>query len=78
MRNIMSALAFALLLAGGSAVAAEPEKTEAPSEKEQPAAQEEAAEPEKICRQIALQLGSRKRERVCMTRKEWREFNRGD
>ncbi|WP_454599274.1 hypothetical protein [Qipengyuania sp. SM2507] len=78
MRKVLSSLAFTLLLAGAPALAVEPDQKEAQSEKEQSVAQDEAAEPKKICRQIALQSGSRQRERVCMTREEWREFNRGD
>ena len=40
--------------------------------------QEEKAEDKRICRRISTGMGSRKKERVCMTSKEWREFNRGN
>tara|TARA_R110002072_G_scaffold58144_2_gene148712 strand:- start:10625 stop:10861 length:237 start_codon:yes stop_codon:yes gene_type:complete len=78
MRNTLSSLALAFLVAGTPAMAAEPEQKAAQGEKDRPAAQDEASEPKKICRQVALQTGSRQRERVCMTKEQWREFNRGD
>lgn len=34
-----------------------------------------AQQPEKICRQVALQAGTRKKEKLCLTAKEWRELN---
>lgn len=40
--------------------------------------QEEKAEDKRICRRISTGMGSRKKERVCMTSEEWREFNRGN
>ncbi|MBO6609149.1 hypothetical protein [Altererythrobacter sp.] len=40
--------------------------------------QEEKAEDKRICRRISVGMGSRKKERVCMTSGEWREFNRGN
>ena len=41
-------------------------------------AEERTAEDKRICRRISTGMGSRKKERVCMTREEWREFNRGN
>jgi DNA-binding IclR family transcriptional regulator len=44
-----------------------------------PAAQQGEAKPakddSKICRQIALEPGSRRKEKVCLTAAEWRENN---
>ena len=37
----------------------------------------EKAEPKKICRRIASDMNSRRTVRVCKTKEEWREFNRG-
>lgn len=42
-----------------------------------PAAQEEAKEEERICRRIRTDMSSRRATRVCLTRDEWRELNRG-
>ncbi|MHA7818236.1 MAG: hypothetical protein ACX930_01170 [Erythrobacter sp.] len=36
---------------------------------------EEAEEAKRICRRIRTDMSSRRMERVCMTRDEWREFN---
>ena len=38
---------------------------------------EEAEKPKKICRAIRTDASSRRKERVCLTREQWREFNRG-
>ena len=38
---------------------------------------QEAREEKKICRRIQS-MGSRRSERVCMTKKQWREFNNGN
>ena len=38
-------------------------------------AEEEAKEEKRICRRIRLDMSSRRAERVCKTREEWREFN---
>ena len=32
---------------------------------------------DRICRRVALDVSSRKKEEVCLTAKEWREFNTG-
>lgn len=37
----------------------------------------EKAEPKKICRRIATDMNSRRTSRVCKTKEQWREFNRG-
>lgn len=78
MRIILSSLAFALILTGVPALAADPDQKEAQSEKQMPVVRDETTEPKKICRRIALQTGSRQRERVCMTKEQWTEFNRGN
>ncbi|MXO90161.1 hypothetical protein [Pontixanthobacter aquaemixtae] len=41
------------------------------------AKEEEAKEPKKICKRVQS-MGSRRGERICMTREEWREYNRGN
>ena len=38
------------------------------------AAQQKKAE-EKICKLVALQMGSRRKEKVCLTASEWRDYN---
>ncbi len=46
----------------------------------QPAAEEkkeEAKKEKKICRRITS-MGSRRSERVCMTREQWEEYNNGN
>jgi len=40
--------------------------------------EEQQTEEKRICRRINTGMGSRKKERVCMTREQWREFNRGN
>ncbi len=35
----------------------------------------QAKEAEKICRMVALDTGSRRKERLCLTASEWRKFN---
>lgn len=66
-------LALALV---SQAEPAQPEVQEEERATEQ--SQEEKAEDKRICRRISTGMGSRKKERVCMTSKEWREFNRGN
>lgn len=67
-----AALTISPVSAQSSASPADAEETAAKSE-EAPAAKED----EKICRNIS-QMGSRKKERKCMTQKEWLRFNRGE
>ncbi len=78
MRIVLSSFALALAVAGAPALAVEPALNQAPGEKEQSAAQDKAAESKQICRRVVTQMGSRKRERLCMTSDQWREYNRGD
>ncbi|MBU0669816.1 MAG: hypothetical protein KJ703_01695 [Alphaproteobacteria bacterium] len=78
MRHVLKSLAFALALTGIPASAADPEQKELTSDKERAAAQEVASEPKQICRRVAIETGSRQRQRLCMTQEQWREFNRGN
>ncbi|MDP4539334.1 hypothetical protein Q9K01_06835 [Qipengyuania sp. DY56-A-20] len=78
MRNLFSSLALALVLTGAPASAAEPAQKEVQGEKKPEAAPQQASEAKQICRRVAIQTGSRQRERVCMTSEQWREFNRGN
>ena len=78
MRHVLKSLAFALALTGIPASATDPEQKEASSEKEQAVVPEVASEPKKICRHVAIETGSRQRQRLCMTQEQWREFNRGN
>ena len=48
---------------------------EAAPKTEQPQAQTQAQTSDRICRRVALDIGSRKKEEVCLTAKEWRVFN---
>lgn len=76
MRIVVAALAAVTLLAAPAIATPQsepsPDTTEAAPELPTPEAKED-----KVCRQIA-QTGSRKKERVCKTRKEWVRFNRGE
>lgn len=63
------------------ALVAQAEPVQPAPEAEEPKieqAKEGKAEDKRICRRINTGMGSRKKERVCMTRDEWREFNRGN
>ncbi|MDA0819141.1 MAG: hypothetical protein O3C52_08515 [Proteobacteria bacterium] len=56
----------------------EPAQPKVQEERSAEQVQEEKNENKRICRRISTGIGSRKKERVCMTSKEWREFNRGN
>lgn len=43
-----------------------------------PAPSQREAEEKRICRNIRPDMSSRRKERVCMTSEQWREFNRGN
>ena len=51
-----------------------------PSPPENDQEQSESSERDKklICRRINTEIGSRKTERVCLSREQWREYNRGN
>lgn len=70
---------FSTLLALAFVAQAEPVQP-APKEEEQKVEKkkEEKVEDKRICRRITAGIGSRKKERVCMTRAQWREFNQGN
>lgn len=70
---------FSTVLALALVAQAEPAQPEVQEgERAAVQAQEEKAEDKRICRRISTGMGSRTKERVCMTSKEWREFNRGN
>lgn len=82
------ALACGLLLSAAAASAASQHaaKAETPpaSDQSEPqpapgtagtAEREEAAEPERICRHVRLDMSSRRKTKVCRTVEEWRELN---
>ena len=73
MRIAATSLAILSLAFFTPAVASEPAPKEAKSAQEQ----KKSAEPKKICRRIQS-MGSRRTERVCMTQKEWEDFNNGN
>jgi hypothetical protein len=63
-----------------AAQAAEPEnegetveEQQAPAEKAE--AEDDAAEPARICRYVRLDMASRRKTKVCRTTEEWRELN---
>lgn len=74
MRLALPALALATLSI--PALAAEPEekKEDAKTEAQQPA----EAKDEKICRYVRMDMSSRRKERVCLTKEGWNEFNQGN
>ena len=70
----MLASLFALLLVAnpqGSDKAASQERSATDRTQEQ-------AEQKPICRYIRGEMGSRRKEKVCMTKDQWREFNQGN
>ena len=75
MRFALPALALAAIAV--PAIATEPQDKE--SDKKAEAQPEEApAKEEKICRRIRTDISSRRKEKVCMTREEWVDFNNGN
>ena len=73
MRIAATSLAILSLAFFTPAVASEP----APKEEKTVQEPKKSAEEKKICRRIQS-MGSRRTERVCMTQKEWEEFNNGN
>lgn len=63
----------ALLSAVAATVPTPQPGNEAAPKTEQPQAQAQTSD--RICRRVALDIGSRKKEEVCLTAKEWRVFN---
>jgi len=72
MRFIAPAMLAVAALVSAPTLAGEPKQETA-----EPAEKEQAREVKKICRRITS-MGSRRSERVCMTKEEWREFNQGN
>ncbi|NNC59050.1 MAG: hypothetical protein HKO05_03555 [Erythrobacter sp.] len=70
----MLASLFALLLV------VNPQGAEHASGQERPASErvQEQTEQKQICRYIRGGMGSRRKEKVCMTKDQWREFNQGN
>ncbi|QZD96461.1 hypothetical protein K3136_02015 [Qipengyuania gelatinilytica] len=58
------------------AVASEPEekKDEKKTEAQQPA----EVKDKKICRYIRMDMSSRRKEKVCLTKEGWTDFNQGN
>jgi len=69
---------FSTLLALALALTPQTEAQTSEREAEKPAQTEERAKPEKVCRYIRGTMGSRRKEKVCLTKEEWREFNQGN
>ncbi len=72
MRFIAPALLALACAAATPAVAGDPKP-----QAEEKAEKEQAREEKKICRRITS-MGSRRAERICMTKAEWREYNNGN
>jgi hypothetical protein len=68
-------IAFPLLAAAIAGFAAPALAEEATTKPAQDETSKEAKKDQKICRLVALQAGSRRKERVCLTPAEWRENN---
>jgi len=61
-----------------AAISSAPATSTSPNpEKSEQVEKEETREEKKICRRIQS-MGSRRTERVCMTKEQWREFNQGN
>lgn len=67
----MFSIIFALALA-----ASPPAEGEAQAHDQHSAG--ETTQDKRICRSIRIDMGSRRKERVCLTKEQWREFNRGN
>jgi len=68
-------VALSILAAPAFAQAEEPAKPAPAPEKEQEEKAEKVEE-KKICKRIAADAASRRRTKVCLTREEWKNFNR--
>ena len=75
MKFVSLALAIAGVAIAAPVLSQNPGKQSEPRSEE--ASEEEAEQPAKICRSIRTDPSSRRKQRVCMTRDQWREFNRG-
>ena len=61
----------ALALASTSPEPSQPAENQAEAPKQ-------AKADRKICRRVTDGMGSRRKVRLCMTKEEWRDFNRGE
>ena len=63
-----------------SAIGASPSADATPEAPTEAATEEKegAKESRKICRRVTDGMGSRRKVRLCMTKEEWRDFNRGE
>ena len=75
MRLALPALALAAL--SMPALAGEPEEKKDEGEKTDAQATEKT-DNKKICRYIRMDISSRRKERVCLTKEGWQEFNQGN
>ena len=74
MRFALPALALAAL--SMPSIASEPAERDQPAETETQKPAE--AKDEKICRYIRMDASSRRKEKVCLTKEGWVEFNQGN
>lgn len=74
MRFALPLIALATLSAPAMANEPEEKKDEKKAEAQQPA----EAKDEKICRYIRMDMSSRRKEKVCLTKEGWTEFNQGN
>ncbi|MEM9312401.1 MAG: hypothetical protein AAGA34_13245 [Pseudomonadota bacterium] len=70
-----AALLLALPLLAAPAFA-QPETEDKTEDSEKVEKVEEAAEEKRICKRIAADMSSRRRTKVCLTRDEWKTFNK--
>ena len=69
-------VALSILAVPAFAQAEEPAKPAPAPEKEEKEEKAEKTEEKKICKRIAADAASRRRTKVCLTREEWKNFNR--
>lgn len=76
MRIIAALLVFSTTALAPAVIAGEPkaESQNSESSSEEAKKREEAPEAKKICRRIQ-DMGSRRTQRVCMTREQWKDYN---
>lgn len=67
-----------LLLAAAVAGLASPAVATERASKDDGAQAEEAKTEKKICRHVSTDMSSRRKERLCLTAEEWRQFNQGN
>lgn len=74
MRFLIPALALSAIAIPAGATEPEGGETKPQEETQKP---QDTAE-KKICRQVRLDMSSRRTEKLCMTKERWIEFNRGN